>query len=303
MESGRFVYDIRRLLWLREIEQSLSQHSEPALALLTPPIDAPRRLAVLCGSFNPLTLGHVALVDAARQIGADAALLLLPLRAVDKEAVTRAAPVDRALTLLEWPATQDTAGVALANRGLYVEQAALLAARYPGAEIVFVVGHDKIVQVFDPRYYTERDRALAALFERAAFAVAPRQGHGETALRELLEADENRPYAPRVAPLTLAAGVDALSSSAVRDAARMGRPYEHLVPAATAELLRETLPYSPPYTLSDGEEIDPYGLRLALLDAAASGRLAPDADFTTLCRESRAPTPEGKRLRAWLTVG
>jgi hypothetical protein len=62
----------------------------------------------------------------------------------------------------------------------------------------------------------------------------------------------------------------------------------------------ETLPYSTPVHLPDGEEIDTYGLRLALIEAAAAGRLSPSADFAVLCQEARAATREGKRLRAWL---
>lgn len=295
-----FVYDLPRLLWLREAERLLAEHGQPALTVLAPPDNAPHRLAVLAASFNPLTRGHVVLAEAARRAGADAVLLLLPLRAIDKEAVTRAASMDRALTLLQWAAKRDSVGVALVNRGLFVEQAALLAADYPTSEIVFVVGHDKIVQIFDPRYYDERDAALEALFGLASCAVAPRQGQGAAALRQLLEAEENRRFAARVTPLPLGADVDTLSSTAVREAARIGQHYDALVPAETAELLRETLPYSPPRTLPDGESIDPYGLRLALVEAAAANRLPTDADFAALCRTARAETPQGQRLRAWL---
>src|SRR5579884_906226 len=113
-----FVYDLPRLLWLREAEQLLAEQSGPALRVLAPPAPAPHRLAVLAASFNPLTRGHVALAEAARRAGADGVLLLLPLRAVDKEGVTRAAPMDRALTLLEWAAKRESIGVALVNRGL-----------------------------------------------------------------------------------------------------------------------------------------------------------------------------------------
>ena len=75
------------------------------------------------------------------------------------------------------------------------------------------------------------------------------------------------------------------------------------MPVETAVFLREALPYSAPVHLPDGEEIDAYGLRLALIDAAAAGRLDPGADFAALCHQGRAATPEGKRLRAWLAKG
>jgi hypothetical protein len=119
----------------------------------------------------------------------------------------------------------------------------------------------------------------------------------------LLQREENRRFAAHVTPLALKADVDALSSTTVREAARAGDPWETLVPVETTLFLREALPYSPPIRLPDGEEIDVYGLRLALIDAAAAGRLGPGADFAMLCHQARAATPEGKQLRAWLAQG
>lgn len=297
-----YVYDLPRLLWLREAEQRLLGQAAPALLPLTMPPALGGRLAVLAGSFNPLTIGHEALVESALRDGASTALLLLPLRAIDKEGVTRAAAHDRALVMLEWAARHERVGVALVNRGLYVEQAALLHERFPMSEIVFVVGYDKIVQIFDPRYYADRDAALHALFNLASLRVAPRLGEGEAALRALLSAPENLPFAGGVAPLPLAADVDALSSTVVREAIRKGAAWESLVPAEAALFTREARPYSTPISLARGEAVDAYALRLALIEAAASGRLqaSPD-DFAALCWTARADSAEGRRLRAWLT--
>jgi nicotinic acid mononucleotide adenylyltransferase len=300
MPKRACLYDLPRLLWLRAVEQQLQRQSEPALHVLRPLTQAPATIAVLPGSFNPLTRGHEALVAAAWREDVDAVLLVLPVRAIDKEGVARAALVDRALVLLQWAARHGGTGVALVNRGLYLEQAALLAAQYPSSAITFLVGYDKVEQIFDPRYYTDRDAALEALFRLATLRVAPRQGRGTDALDALLQREENRRFAAHVTPLRLEADVDALSSTIVREAARAGQPWQALVPVETAVFLREALPYSAPLHLPNGEEIDAYGLRLALIDAAASGRLGPGADFAALCHQARAATPEGKRLRAWL---
>ena len=295
-----FLYDLPRLLWLRAVEQQLQRQSEPALHVLHPLTQAPATIAVLSGSFNPFTCGHEALVTTAQREGVGAVLLVLPVRAIDKEGVARAALVDRALVLLQWAARHGGAGVALVNRGLYLEQAALLAAQYPSSAITFLVGYDKVEQIFDPRYYTDRDAALEALFGLATLRVAPRQGRGKDALGALLQREENRRFAAHVTPLMLEADVGALSSTTVREAARAGQPWQALVPVETAVFLRAALPYSAPVYLPDGEEIDVYGLRLALIDAAAAGRLDPGADFAALCHQARASTLEGKRLRAWL---
>src|SRR5438128_2405342 len=114
-----FVYDLPQLLWLRDAVARLSGQTTPAFHLHAPMGRAPGSIAVLSGSFNPLTRGHEALVAAAWREGVDAALLLLPVRAIDKEGVTRAALVDRALVLLQWAARHERVGVALVNRGLY----------------------------------------------------------------------------------------------------------------------------------------------------------------------------------------
>ena len=300
MPKPACFYDLPRLLWLRAVAQQLQHQSEPALHVLRPLTQTPATIAVLSGSFNPFTCGHEALVTTAQREGVGAVLLVLPVRAIDKEGVARAALVDRALVLLQWAARYEGAAVALVNRGLYLEQAALLAAQYPSSAITFLVGYDKVEQIFDPRYYTDRDAALEALFGLATLRVAPRQGRGKDALDALLQREENRRFAAHVTPLMLEADVDALSSTTVREAARAGQPWQALVPVETAVFLREALPYSAPVHLPDGEEIDAYGLRLALIDAAAAGRLGPGADVPALCQEACAATPEGKRLRAWL---
>jgi len=300
-----FVHDLPRLLALYHAEQEVARRRTPVLRHLTPLPPAPRAIGVLAGSFNPLTRGHTALAEAARRVGLDGMLLLLPLRAVDKELVTRASAIDRALVLTEWARRHVGmgVGVALTNRGLYVEQAALLAARYPASRIVFVVGHDKIVQIFDPRYYTERDAALRALFTRASFRVAPRAGQDDAALRGLLSRDKNRPFAGGVAPLAIDTDVDALSSTVVRERARNGEAWEALVPDEAARFISAAHPYSPPTRLSDGEEIDRYGLRLALISAATAGRLDEDVDLAELYRAACAGTTEGRRLRNALSEG
>ncbi len=308
-----FVYDLPRLLAIYRTEQALARHNAPALRSLETAGFGPSRyqplhsnssrktLGVLAGSFNPLTRGHMALVEAARRAGADAVLLLLPLRAIDKEAVTRASAVDRALMLTEWAAHQTNVGVAFVNRGLYVEQAVLLTAAFPDSRIMFIVGHDKIAQIFDPRYYEDRDVALRALFAQASFRVAPRAGQDDGALRALLTREENAPFAASVASLAVDANVDALSSTVVRERARVGAPWEALVPSEAAHFIREAQPYSPPMRLSGGEEIDLYGLRQAILHGAATGRLGLyPGNFEQLSRTAIADTEDGRATRRWI---
>ncbi len=302
-----FVYDLPRILRLRALERDLARQSDARLQPLAPLPARPAAVGVLSGSFNPLTHGHEALATAAQREGLDAVLLLLPLRAVDKEGVTRASALDRALVLTAWAERHPGVGVSMVNRGLYVEHAHLLAASYPASRVVFLVGHDKIVQIFDPRYYADRDAALRDLFGYSTLRVAPRQDQGHAALRALLDRAENHAYAPGVAGLAVDSDVAALSSTVVREAARAGTPWEDLVPPEAVRFIHEARPYAPPVRGNDGAEIDAYGLRLALIEAIADGRAGfppdPSPDiFATLYDAACSDTSEGRRLRARLAT-
>ena len=123
--------------------------------------------------------------------------------------------------------TRSNVGVVLCNRGLYVEQAEALRRKTvpPGQELVFVVGFDKIQQILDPRYYTDREASLNRLFSLARFLVAERDAHGSQALEALLSEPANRAYRGRIAELTTLPGDHdpALSSTSVRTAQAEGR--------------------------------------------------------------------------------
>src|SRR5579875_3028929 len=229
-----------------------------ACLLRAPRAGLGRAVGVLSGSFDPLTRAHAALAAAALRYGGLSSLLfLLSVHTVDKADRAVAALPDRALVLLRHVARRPRCGVAVCNRGLYVEQAealaALLAACQPpgpcgdgavpprageGEESLalwFVVGFDKVVQIFDPRYYADRDAALRALFARAGLLVAPRGDAGSAALAALLARPENAPYRDRVRLLPLPASYRAVSATAVRALlARREDARALLAPAAAA---------------------------------------------------------------------
>jgi nicotinic acid mononucleotide adenylyltransferase len=229
-----------------------------ACLLRAPRAGLGRAVGVLSGSFDPLTCAHAALAAAAlRHGGVDSVLFLLSVHTVDKEDRVVATLPDRALVLLRHVARRPRCGVAVCNRGLYAEQAEALAAllasgQAPGTcgagavpprasageqslALWFVVGFDKIVQIFDPRYYADRDAALRALFARAGLLVAPRGAAGSEALAALLARPENAPYRDRVRPLPLSASYRAVSATAVRAALARGEDARAwLAPAAAA---------------------------------------------------------------------
>ena len=240
---------------------------------------------MVAGSFNPATLAHLSLCEAAlQQSDIGSVWFSLAVHTVDKEQITGACLADRLCMLELLVASRPSVGVVLCNRGLYVEQAEALHGLLsgPGQELVFVVGFDKIQQILDPRYYADRRASLDRLFALSRFLVAERDAHGARELAALLAQPANRAYRDRIEELTtLPAYHDpALSSTGVRAAASAGGG--HAVGAATVPepvqtFIASTGLYAAPLPLQSGETVDRYGVRLRILAALAA---EPGSNFT-----------------------
>lgn len=270
-EADRFFHDWTRLTELSRLVGRCQPLRPPCVQLLQrDPLQQARRVAILSGSFNPLTGAHVALADAAERSGFEPVVFLLSTLTVDKERLEGARLEDRLLVLELHARHRPGRAVALINRGLYFEQAGLLRTVLPSVdELTFVVGFDKIVQILDPRYYDDREIALAALFDLASFAVAPRESADRAALAALLRRPENRPYAERVQYLPLPAELRKVASSRARAELAEGGPVPtELAPEARAFVLA-TGCYGPPRPGPDGRPVEPYlerAARIARLD-------------------------------------
>jgi nicotinic acid mononucleotide adenylyltransferase len=232
-----------------------------------------RRVGLLAGSFNPLTTAHVALAEAARSAAhLEALAWTCATVTVDKERVTHATLADRLAQLLAYTEHLPGNALVMVNRGLYVDQARLVRALAAvGAEIEIVVGFDKVVQILDPHYYTDRETALSELFATAHLVVAPRGPDGRESLDALLKRPENLLYAGCIRFLDLPAALAAESSTAAR----------HLAAGSTAGLaaLRTLLP--------------PEGVALAAETGAydASGSGAARADWRARWLDALAAVP------------
>ena len=128
------------------------------------------RHGVFPGSFDPLTVAHLAVADAAHeQCGLDRLDLVVSHVALAKED-RRQAPVAGRLAAIEsargerpWLSARDT-------------RAQLLADIAEGYDVL-VVGADKWLQLHDPRFYGDSHDAMrAALARLPLVAVAPRAG-------------------------------------------------------------------------------------------------------------------------------
>lgn len=299
-------YDLPILLRLHDLVAAADPDGPPSVQLVYWN-DGPRppaRLGFLAGSFNPLHAAHEALARAALAAAhLDQVVLVLSKRTVDKEQVSGLCLEDRLLLLQLFASTHPRHAVALVNRGLYYEQAAILRSAWPDVEELWVlVGFDKMVQIFDPRYYVERDAALEQLFTLAGALVAPRAAGGPADLARLLDRPENRRFRDRVRPLLIDRELEGVASSQLRSEAAKGHIVDANLPRLVSAFLSETRAYAPPTRLADGEIVEAYGLRVALLSALSRARpwSQSQADFRALLNLALGHTRESHRFRTWL---
>jgi len=292
-------YDLTSIFSLRALWQGLDPTAPPAIATLKPPGSC-RTVALLPGSFNPPTAAHLLLAERALSEGFDCVLLLLARNTVGKEP-SGLVPEDRLLAMRA--ASGGNFGVGASSHGLYADQAEAAKKLYPKADITFLVGSDKVVQIFDPRWYDDRDGALERLFGSASLVVAPRSDQSEL-LREVLAAPKNRRFADSVSVLRLHPAVGDLSSTRVRGLLRAGAEPAGLVPTAVAELLTAMRAFAPPIVMGN-DEVDAYAVRTKLIDVLwhARGTDAAAADLHELVTTALSPSIAGTQLRQSLWNG
>jgi nicotinamide-nucleotide adenylyltransferase len=294
------AFDLPTLFSHREVLEDLDPDGPPRMIALR---SAPTlgSMALLPGSFNPPTAAHLLLAERARREGFGCVLFVLARNTVDKEP-SGLIPEDRLMSL-RYVAQRAGMGVAVCSAGLYADMADAASMLFPGTEMAFLVGSDKVAQIFDDSYYENREDALDALFSRARLIVAPRTDDGEIA-REILERPENRAWANLVSILPLHPAVSELSSTRVRGLLQAGADPTGLVPSAVGTFLSDTGAFASAGA-HEGEEIDRYRIRTRLLDILWSAREWAEraADLRALVRLACEPNDEGRRLRTMLANG
>lgn len=272
MFSNQTVQRFRRA---QRLLDELDAQAEPQV-LAMPGSPAPQGdIIVFPGSFNPPTTAHLAMLRQAHEFGRAhggiGVYAAMSKHTTDKEAVERPLLVDRILLLdIVLHNHVPHTGILLFNRGLYVEQAEAIRAQFHEVkQLYFLLGFDKIVQIFDPHYYEDRDKALRELFALAEILVAPRAGAGHAELSALLAQPENTPFAAHVHALPLDASYRDISSSRIREGMAA---HEQDVPPEVLRFIRETGAYAPPQRLADGSTKDVYGERVqAITEAIHTG--------------------------------
>jgi nicotinic acid mononucleotide adenylyltransferase len=216
----------------------MEEPGPPRLEVLWPYTPgSPRRVGLVSGSFDPMTVAHAALAEALTH-SADLVLFLYASRTLPKEAGPGGepgdpllSPRDRVASLLAYCRVRPRVGVALCSHGLYVDQAEAARKAFPGADIVFGMGSDKVLQLVDPAWYgggePEREAALERLFSMARVVYAVRRGE-EDRLGEALE--EAKRWSGRLEPLAFPPELTALSSRQIREEIARGAHVAEVVP-------------------------------------------------------------------------
>jgi nicotinic acid mononucleotide adenylyltransferase len=198
----------------------------------------PGTLLCLSASFNPITVAHVRLIDeSSRLVPLDEVLLLLARANVDKS--VEGFPLARRLAILtRFAETRPAYSVAAVSHGRFFDKAQAILAQYPpGIRLVFIVGLDTLVRLFDPKYYDDRDAALATLFATSEVIAANRAPEPPEAMAAFLGRPEVVPFAHAIHCIRLPPDVAAISATEVRRRLAEGRSVDGLVPAEIRPLL------------------------------------------------------------------
>lgn len=270
-------YTIQRFVQIQTLLDQLDPEA-PSQALVVPGSPEPEGQIILFpGSFNPPTFAHLALLKQAQQFAREHGQMrvyaALSTHITDKELVERPLLLDR-IYLLETVLRKHArhTGIMLFNRGLYVEQAEAVYSAFPQiSELYFLIGFDKIVQIFDSHYYQDREEALDELFELADFLVAPRGDSGSEMLQMLLDRPENRQYARHMHYFPMDSAYRDMSSTSIREGMSS---HEREVPSEGKRFIRETHAYEAPLEHEDGSKIDQYGERIKSIESALKSKNA-----------------------------
>jgi nicotinamide-nucleotide adenylyltransferase len=233
------IEEMRDLDRLRALVADVAAAPTPESRVVYASAAAPRRAAVFPGAFNPPTLAHLALATTVRDLGFDVVAFALATRTIDKEDAAGLALEERLALLAVMAAGEQRLGALVQNRGLYAEQALAVRSAWPALDdLAFVVGMDKVAQIFEPRYYVDYDRSLATLFANARLLVAARGALDRAALERRLAAAPASRHRERVEWIELDPRWRDVSASAVRERLGHGDVPDEWLPAVVARVLR-----------------------------------------------------------------
>lgn len=187
---------------------------------------SPSHLGILSGTFNPITIAHLALARAAYKL-VDEVVVVLP-RALPHKVYTGASFVQRVDMLLAAFADEPGCSIAATGGGLFAEIARECREAYgESVRLSFLCGRDAAERVAGWDY--GRPDGFAAMLREFHLLVASRGGEFEVPAG----------FRDAIHRLPLPGDFEDTSASAVRVRIARGESWEHLVPAAIRDRVRE----------------------------------------------------------------
>lgn len=179
--------------------------------------DIPARLGILPGSFNPVTIAHVALAKSALAIVSEV-VFVLPRSFPHKLYIGASFP-ERVEMLRAALRHEPAFSIAATDSGLFVDIAAECRAAYGrNTRLTFICGRDAAERIAHWDYGTPD--AFHGMLQQFDLLVAARTGEYD------IPPEWNR----FIERLELPTAFDHVSSSEVRERIAHGDPWEHLVP-------------------------------------------------------------------------
>ncbi|MFN2591113.1 MAG: nicotinate-nicotinamide nucleotide adenylyltransferase, partial [Actinomycetota bacterium] len=202
--------------------------------VVEPDPGTPRRIGLLPGSFDPITIAHVALAEAASRL-VDVTVLVYSARTIAKEGEPPLLGEEQRVHQLHRVSeARPDVIVGLCSHGLLVDQVDAARARFPGTDLSLVIGSDKLIQLLDPVWYEDPDAALERLFRRAGVLYGVREGERD-AVEQILA---NLPrWRERFVRLDVPSAIAAVSSRSVRARLRRGDDVANLLPPEARGML------------------------------------------------------------------
>ena len=182
------------------------------------------RPGILAGAFNPPTIGHLALIDAAQPY-VDQVICVVPREFPHKR--YDGATLAERLEMLDRIATAHPIDVAVAERGLFIDIAREAKAAFGRpADIAFICGSDAAERILNWDY--GHPGAIEEMLDEFRLLVADRD-----------VVFQPRPdLASRMEALTIRPEVSAISSTEVRRRIAAGEPWHELVPPQIHDLVK-----------------------------------------------------------------
>ena len=192
----------------------------------------PTKVGILAGSFNPPTIAHLELAQAASAL-VDLIVCVVPQVFPHKD--YSGATLEQRIDMLGAAGLTVPHAIASTGQGLFIDIAREFRAHYgAGVQLSFICGRDAAERILNWDY--GRAGVVEEMLGEFELLVAPRGGHFSPP----------QEFRHRVHALALGSGHEAVSSTEVRERIGRGEAWEHLVPDTIRERVREI------YSCNDG---------------------------------------------------